>query len=214
MDQGSGTAWYKSKGDGTSRAQYAKANTDTSTPDDYIELGKKPIKVAKGGAKVVDNLDLGEFVKKIGDYEVFEGGEVFYRGMTKGDYDYLVANGNLKITSGTSEMFTSPSLDYIKSVGYGSEGVIVKIQVKSGTLDVLATKGIRDQSARASQLYPNMPNPQKSSGWMDRGEVYFKQETIKDTNMKQVNIGLGRNTTENGGLKLFNDNILNFEVVQ
>ena len=169
--------------------------------------------VDTGIAKLVDKLDLGNFVKKIGDYEVFENGEVFYRGISKVDFEYLKLNGKLKVTSSRSEMFTSPSLEYIKSVGYGGDGVIVKIKVKKGTLNKLEQKGIRDQSARAKILYPNMQNPQSPKGWMDKGQVYFKQETIKGTNTKQVNIGLGRNLSEKGGLKLFNDNILEFEII-
>ncbi|GAA5042335.1 hypothetical protein GCM10011506_44290 [Marivirga lumbricoides] len=144
--------------------------------------------VAKRGRQ----LTLGKFEKKIGDYEVYEQGEVFFRGMTDSDFEYLIANNKLKVTSNTSEMFTSPSLEYIKSVGYGVEGVIVKIQVKPGTLDALAAKGIRDQSSRAAYLYPDIPNPQKPAGWIERGGVYFKQETTKNTNSKQVNIDLGR----------------------
>ncbi|GHT67203.1 hypothetical protein AGMMS50239_29960 [Bacteroidia bacterium] len=177
------------------------------TGTEFAEIGTNTV---KGGNK----LNLGKFIKKIGDYEVYEGGEVFYRGMTKSDYEYLLKNNKLQITSNTSEMFTSPSLEYIKSVGYGDNGIIVKIQAKQGTLKVLEVKGIRDQSIRAAQLYPEMPNPQSFSGWMERGEVYFKQETIKGTNIQQINIGLGRNTSENGGLKLFNDNIIGFEIVE
>jgi hypothetical protein len=178
------------------------------------DLTSEQRKVLEDGLGLSGKLNLGGFVKRIGDYEVFENGEVFYRGMTKSDYDFLVANKKLQVTSSTSEMFTSPSLEYIKSVGYGSEGVIVKIQAKPGTLHALEVKGIRDQSTRAGQLYPNMPNPEKPAGWMERGEVYFKTETIKNTDIRQVNIGLGRNTSENGGLKLFNDNILGFEIVE
>ena len=33
--------------------------------------------IANKASKLVDNLDLGQFVNKIGDYEVYENGEVF-----------------------------------------------------------------------------------------------------------------------------------------
>ena len=170
--------------------------------------GYKAWKINNAGGGLVSKLNLGKYVKKIGDYEVFENGEVFYRGISKADFEYLKLNGKLKVSSSKSEMFTSPSLEYIKSVGYGGDGVIVKIKVKKGTLSKLEQKGIRDQSARAKILYPNMQNPQSPKGWMDKGQVYFKQETIKGTNSKQVNIGLGRNLNDGGGLKLFNDNVL------
>jgi hypothetical protein len=65
--------------------------------------------------KLVDNLNLGNFVKKIGDYDVFTEGEIFYRGMSQADYQYLLTNGKIRapLNSPTSEVFTSPSLEYI-----------------------------------------------------------------------------------------------------
>lgn len=121
----------------------------------------------------------------------------------------------LRCSSPTSEVFTSPSLEYIKSVGYGGDGVIVKFKMKPGTLDNLVTNGVRDQSNRAASLFPNMQST-NISGWEANGKVYFKQETIHGTNIKQVNIGLGKN--ENGGLQYFNgnngSNILEFQIVQ
>jgi len=173
--------------------------------------------VAKAGAKLVDNLDLGTFVRKIGDYEVYQKGEVFYRGMSQADYQYLLTNGKIRAPVGIpqSEFFTSPSLEYIKSVGYGGDGVIVKFKMKSGTLDNLVSNGVRDQSNRASALFPDMQST-NISGWETNGKVYFKQETIKNTTIKQVNVGLGKN--ESGGLNLFNgqngDNILEFQIVE
>lgn len=170
-----------------------------------------------GAGKVVDNLNLGNFVKKIGDYDVFAEGEVFYTGMSQADYQYLLTNGKIRapLNSPTSEVFTSPSLEYIKSVGYGGDGVIAKFKMKSGTLDNLVSNGVCDQSNRAAALFPEMPST-NISGWEANGKVYFKQETIKNTTIKQVNIGLGKN--ENGGLKLFNgengSTILEFQIVQ
>ena len=40
-------------------------------------------------SKLVEKLNLGKFVKRIGDYEVYEKGEVFYRTMSKKHYDEL-----------------------------------------------------------------------------------------------------------------------------
>jgi hypothetical protein len=162
-------------------------------------------------------LNLGSFVKKIGDYDVFAEGEVFYRGMSQADYQYLLTNGKIRapLNSPTSEVFTSPSLEYIKSVGYGGDGVIVKFKMKPGTLDNLVSNGVRDQSNRAASLFPDMQST-NISGWEANGKVYFKQETIHGTTTKQVNIGLGKN--ENGGLKYFNgengSNILEFQIVE
>ena len=48
--------------------------------------------IANKASKLVDNLDLGQFVKKIGDYEVYENGEVFYRTMSKEHYEELLKN--------------------------------------------------------------------------------------------------------------------------
>jgi hypothetical protein len=166
--------------------------------------------------KLVNEVNLGTFVKKIGDYDVFAEGEVFYRGMSKADYEYLLANGKIRapLNSPMSEVFTSPSLEYIKSVGYGGDGVIVKFKMKPGTLDEMVTHGVRDQSNRAAALFPEMEST-NISGWENNGKVYFKQETIKGTTTKQVNIGLGKN--ENGGLLYFNgvngSNILEFQIV-
>jgi hypothetical protein len=177
----------------------------------------KKVRLGTANGKLVNSLSLGSFEKKIGDYEVFENGEVFYRGMSQADYQYLVTNGKIRapLNSPTSEVFTSPSLEYIKSVGYGGDGVIVKFNMKKGTLDNLVANGVRDQSNRAAALFPNMQST-NISGWEANGKVYFKQETIHNTSIKQVNIGLGKNT--NGGLNLFNgqdgSNIIEFQIVQ
>ena len=74
--------WYKSKADGSSRTKYADANKDTSTPDDYIELGKKPSKVAKGG------------VSKYGQ-KLDEIGEILEGGLVKGKYSKRTFDPNL-----------------------------------------------------------------------------------------------------------------------
>lgn len=118
-----------------------------------------------GGEKLVDNLNLGNFVKKIGDYDVFENGEVFYRGMSRADFEILKTSGKLPATS---ETFTSPTLEYIKVVGYGTNdgGVIVKFKMESGTLDELKSIGLRnDATTRITNYYPDMNRVSASDNW-------------------------------------------------
>ena len=49
---------------------------------DFMDLWRGG-NIANKASKLVDNLDLGQFVNKIGDYEVYDNGEVFYRTMSK-----------------------------------------------------------------------------------------------------------------------------------
>ncbi len=178
--------------------------------DDPVELAK----MVSNARRLVNELDLGKFVKKIGDYEVYEKGEVFFRGMSYEDYVYLVKEGKIRapLNSPNSEVFTSPTLEYIQSVGYGGDGVIVMFKMKPGTLDNLIVNGVRDESKRTKSLFPSMESI-NISGWEKRGKVYFKQETIKETRLRQVNIGLGKK--QDGGLQYFNGvdgaNILEFK---
>jgi hypothetical protein len=165
---------------------------------------KVPEEVATAGGKLVEYLNLGKFVNKIGDYEVFENGEVFYRGMSQADFEVLKSTGKLPATS---ETFTSPSLEYIKAVGYGDNGVIVKFQVKSGTLNKLKEIGVRnDAGDKMMQYFSDMPRVEK--GWT-ANQALFKTEG-KDYGLEQINIGLGKGTA----LNEFNDNIVNFQTVK
>jgi hypothetical protein len=164
----------------------------------------------KGGtsnsiSKFVDKLKLGKFIKKIGDYEVYENGEVFYRGMSSEAFNTLKQTGKLVPSS---ETFTSPTLNYVKAVGYGDKGVVVKFQMKHGTLDELQTIGVRnDGSDKLMQYYPNM---QKSkAGWVNDNKALFKTEGTK-RNMMQINIGLGKGKA----VDIFNNNIIHFEIIQ
>ena len=153
--------------------------------------------VAKGG-----NLNLGKFVKKIGDYEVYEGGEVFYRTMSKEHYDLLLSTKKL---SATGETFTSPILKY--SEGY--EGYLVKIQTKPGTIEKLQSIGVSDGTDLVKSQFMEMPK--STSGWGD-SKVLFKKETKAGItpNQGQVNIGLGKGT----GLDTFNENIIGIELIK
>ena len=49
----------------------------------------------KSISKLVEKLNLGKFIKKIGDYEVYENGEVFYRTMSKEHYDELLITNKI-----------------------------------------------------------------------------------------------------------------------
>ena len=173
--------------------------------------------VVGAGSKLVDDLNLGKFVHKIGDYQVFKNGEVFYRGMLKSDFEMLKSTGKLPATS---ETFTSPTLEYIKTVGYGTEAdgierVIVKFQMKPGTLDELKSIGVRnDATSRIMSFYPEMPEVGSVSKWTENNAL-FKTEGDKyvklgKLNEIQVNIGLGKGKA----LDEFNYRILSFQIVK
>ena len=68
--------------------------------------------IANKASKLVDNLDLGQFVNKIGDYEVYENDEVFYRTMSKEHYEELLKTGRM---IGTGETTTSPTRAFSES---------------------------------------------------------------------------------------------------
>jgi hypothetical protein len=156
-------------------------------------------------------LDLGKLLRKIGNYEIYENGEVFYRAMEQKHYNRLL-NGEGII--GTGETFTSPTLDYIIADG-GYGGVIVKFQMKSGTLESLKAKAlINDNTDEIKAIFDNnLPrNVKEVSSWTKRDYILFKTETVStgpNSAIRQVNIGLGNADA----LKLFNENIINFEKV-
>ena len=62
--------------------------------------------------------------------------------------------------------------------------------------------GIRSEGNVVKDKYPNMPMPEKSSGWGYKF-VRFKEEKNKITGEKQINIQLGKEK----GLEIFNQNI-------
>jgi len=156
----------------------------------------------KSISKLVEKLNLGKFIKKIGDYEVYENGEVFYRAMTKTDLETLKSTGKL---AASSETFTSPTLTYIKNTGYN--GTIVKFQMKTGTIDKLVKIGVRNDSGEKMMLnFSKMDRVKK--GWTTNNAL-FKTEG-GNYNIEQVNIGLGKGKA----LEIFNENIINFEIIK
>lgn len=170
-------------------------------------------KVGKLSAETVEavkTLRLGKFLKKIGDYEVYENGEVFYRGMKKADYDLLLKNKKLV---GTSETFTSPTIEYVKAGGYGSgaDEVIVKFQMKPGTLKKLESIGVRnDATQKMLNYHPEMPPITTAKDWTlnnalfkTEGKRYVEAGMLNDV---QVNIGLGKGEA----LNRFNEGIIDF----
>jgi hypothetical protein len=139
-------------------------------------------------------LNLGRYVEKIGDYEVYENGEVFYRSMSKEHYETLLSTKKL---SPTSETFTSPTQSYSEAY----RGHLVKISVKAGTIEKLKSVGTSDGSADVIKKFGEMPR--NSQGWIN-SKSYFKKEGA------QVNIGLGKGKA----LEIFNENINGFELVK
>lgn len=169
----------------------------------------------RAASKLGSTVSLGKLIEKVGDYEVYEGGEIFYRAMEEKHYKRLL-NGEGII--GTGETFTSPTLNYIqngtKSQG-GYQGVIVKFQMKPGTLDILKRKAIINDDSKAIKAIftNNLPTQVKEiNKWTIRDYILFKTEnyTLNGIEMKQVNIALGNGDA----LKEFNKDILFFEKVE
>ncbi|MEB3035807.1 hypothetical protein [Capnocytophaga ochracea] len=149
----------------------------------------------KSISKLVEKLNLGKFIKKIGDYEVYENGEVFYRTMSKEHYDELLRTNKIRATGETT---TSPNMAF--SEGY--EGILVQFKVKRGTIEKLENIGI------ASGNHPDILELHATlkkdiSPW---NEKYARFKLEKG----QVNIALGKGEA----LKIFNDNILEFKFVK
>ncbi len=136
----------------------------------------------------------GTFVKKIGDFEVYTNGEVFYRTMTKAHYDAIVAGTKL---SASSETFTSPTQAYSEKYS----GYLVKILVNTGTIDKLKAIGVGDGSADVKAKFGTLPLV--ASGW-GTTKAYFKSE------LGQVNIGLGTGTA----LTTFNANFKQYQLIK
>ena len=148
----------------------------------------------------------GNKIGQIGDYAVHERAEVFYRGISASDYEYLMNTGLLRATS---ETFTSPSLEYIQAVGYGGDGYILKFYVDKGTLKALENIGVRnDGSAKILGHFSDMPSVISVNKWTE-SHALFKTEGAKH-GIEQINIGLGKGSA----LEIFNSNLKAFEVVQ
>lgn len=136
----------------------------------------------------------GTFVKKIGDFEVFTNGEVFYRTMTKAHYDAIVAGNKL---TASAETFTSPTQSYSEKYS----GYLVKILVYLGTIDKLKVIGVSDGSADVKTKFGTMPVV--ANGW-GTTKAFFKSE------LGQVNIGLGTGTA----LTTFNANFKQYQLIK
>lgn len=71
--------------------------------------------------------------------------------------------------------------------------------------------GIRSEGNVVKDKYPNMPMPEKSSGWGYKF-VRFKEEKNKITVEKQINIQLGKEKGK--GLEIFNQNLKEYEIIK
>lgn len=121
-------------------------------------MTKRLYEKAKGQTfKLVSELDLGPFVTKIGAYEVYENGEVFYRTMSKEHYEELVKTNRMP---GTGETTTSPTMLFSESY----EGVLVQFKVKRGTIEELRSIGVSDGHPLINQHFGKMPNNQDIGG--------------------------------------------------
>jgi hypothetical protein len=137
----------------------------------------------------------GTFTKKIGDYDTYSNGEVFFRSMLKSDYDILVASK--KLNSAAGETFTSPTQSFSEAYS----GYLVKFLVATGTINKLVAIGVSDGSADVKTKFGTMPLV--ASGWTTT-KAYFKKEGV------QVNIGLGTGTA----LTTFNAGFKEYELVK
>ncbi|MEX1191659.1 MAG: hypothetical protein WEA99_06760, partial [Brumimicrobium sp.] len=159
--------------------------------------------VVSEAGKLVENLSLGSFVKKIGDYEVYNNGEVFYRAISKDHYDVLIQTNRMP---GTGECTTSPNQAFSEDYS----GYLIKFKVKTGTIDELKNIGVTDGHVLVEQQFGNMPTNADIGGGWNQTRARFKVETLTSTNVPQVNIALGQGTA----LNIFNDNILEFQLIQ
>ena len=127
--------------------------------------------------------------------------DVFYRAISKEDYEILKSTGNLK---GTGETSTSPKLGFTDDYN----GVQLKFYTKSGTMNEMEKIGVKGPGKKLSKEYPNMPKTY--SGWGLKN-VQFKLES-NEFNSQQINIQLGK---EGGkGLELFNKNLKKYEMIK
>ena len=169
---------------------------------DFMDLWRGG-NIANKASKLVDNLDLGQFVKKIGDYEVYENGEVFYRTMSKEHYEELLKTNRML---GTGETTTSPTRAFSESY----EGYLVQFKMKRGTIDELKLIGVTDGNPLVKRLFGKMPMNSEVGGNWSKSKARFKVETLRTTNSKQVNIALGQGEA----LNIFNNNIIEYQLIK
>ncbi|MFK7004825.1 MULTISPECIES: hypothetical protein [Flavobacterium] len=159
--------------------------------------------VTGAGNKLVKSLKLGKKIGTKGAYEVFEEGEVFYRAISKEHYDELLRTGKML---GTGECTTSPT----KAFSDDYRGYLMKFKVKNGTIDELKLIGVTDGNPLVKAQFGEMSTAKDIGGSWNATHARFKVETLKSTGQQQVNIALGKGKA----LDKFNDNILEFELIQ
>jgi RHS repeat-associated protein len=130
-----------------------------------------------------------------------ESVEVFYRTMSRAEYDALSTAGGLTIKEG-AELFVSTAEAYSRSY-LGKEGyeVLVMFHTKAGTLDALAANGVKHSEAVAKFGYGFLPDVAK--GWMTRAQNLFKVERGS-----YLNVGLGYNPST------FNSRLNGFKIIE
>ncbi len=126
--------------------------------------------------------------------------ETFYRTMPYQHYDDLAISNSL---SATSETMISPT----KAFAENYKGALVEFKVTKGTQEALAAVGVRDGSKIATSTYPGMSKV--STGW-NSTNAYFKGETLGETEIQQLNIGLGKGDA----LGIFNKNIRSYKILR
>ncbi len=154
-------------------------------------------------AKLVKSLSLGKKIGTKGAYEIYEEGEVFYRAISKDHYDELIRTNRMP---GTGECTTSPN----KVFSEDYSGYLMKFKVKIGTIDDLKLIGVTDGNPLVKAQFGEMPTAKDIGGSWNNTSARFKVETLKSTGQQQVNIALGKGKA----LEKFNDNILEFELIQ
>ena len=113
--------------------------------------------------------------------------------MSPEQYDILRITGEIQPTR---ETFISPTQSYSERY----TGVLVRLEVRQGTVEQLAQIGVSDNSRQVVRNYGPMPECFK--GWSTE-HAYFKGER------GQTNIGLGQGKA----LEIFNTNLIRFQKV-
>ncbi|HKP96266.1 MAG TPA: RHS repeat-associated core domain-containing protein [Fibrobacteria bacterium] len=121
--------------------------------------------------------------------------EILYRAMKEKHYKRFLKDGKIPATG---ETFTSQS--EAESKGY--RGVLVKLELKPGTIAKLEGIGVRENQPLTAAKYPEMPLMSDTRNWT-ANNAYFKEEN------DQINIGLGKGKA----LDTVNDNITGHSVV-
>jgi len=165
-----------------------------SEPSSQHKIEQAVKEIRKGG-KQVENLNLGKKVTKIGDYEVFENGELFFRTVYREHWEHLKNTGELL---GSGECTTSP----IQAFSESYDGVLVQFKVERGTINRLEEIGIAaDDNSIVVLRHPTLKPSTKQ--WNQK-YARFKKEG------NQVNIQLGYGEA----LKRFNEGMLEYKFIK